>query len=141
MSIDTIVFRMQDHIATVTMNRPEVLNALNDQLIEKLRATMREVVQDDKVRVMVLIGAGRGFCAGQDARAMPSGGGEPLVPYGTGRGDPMRHTRHTPRAMRWFSKAKGDSLDLKLLLTSWQTPCLRTRSPEKSLSRCSAVVT
>ncbi|MBL7120091.1 MAG: enoyl-CoA hydratase/isomerase family protein [Dehalococcoidia bacterium] len=81
MDFETIIFKKENHIATITMNRPEVLNALSERLIEGLAATMKEVEQDDDVRVMVLTGAGRGFCAGQDVRALPGGGGKPLMPW------------------------------------------------------------
>lgn len=79
MDLETIILNKESHVATITMNRPEVLNALNDKLIEELGAAMRDVEEDDEVRVMVLTGAGRGFCAGQDVRALPGGGGEPLL--------------------------------------------------------------
>jgi len=81
MDFETIILRKENYIATITMNRPEVLNALSAQLIEELVAAMKEVEQDDEVRVMVLTGAGRGFCAGQDARAFAGGGGQPLLPW------------------------------------------------------------
>ncbi len=55
-----------DHVATVTLNRPERLNAITATLTAALRQTMTELGRDDAVRVIILTGAGRGFCAGAD---------------------------------------------------------------------------
>jgi len=53
-------------IATVTMDRPQAFNALNRALRDALRRTVAELEMDDTVRVVILRGAGRGFCAGAD---------------------------------------------------------------------------
>jgi enoyl-CoA hydratase/carnithine racemase len=53
-------------IAVVTLNRPEKLNALSYQLVESLHATIGEIGANDECRVVVLTGAGRGFCSGLD---------------------------------------------------------------------------
>jgi enoyl-CoA hydratase/carnithine racemase len=55
-----------DHVATVTLNRPERLNAITATLTAALRQAMSELGRDDAVRAIVLTGAGRGFCAGAD---------------------------------------------------------------------------
>jgi len=81
MAFDTIILKKENRIATITMNRPEVLNALNERLIQELGAVITEVEQDDEVRVVVLTGSGSGFCSGQDARAMPGGGGEQILAW------------------------------------------------------------
>lgn len=53
-------------VRTITLNRPERLNALNAALAEAIQAAINEASADDSVRVIVLTGAGRGFCAGLD---------------------------------------------------------------------------
>lgn len=53
-------------IAVITLNRPEKLNALNHELVETLHATLADIAADDECRVVVLTGAGRGFCSGLD---------------------------------------------------------------------------
>ena len=53
-------------LATVTMNRPDSHNALNAALIEELTRCFEEISDDDGVRVVVLAGEGRSFCAGAD---------------------------------------------------------------------------
>jgi enoyl-CoA hydratase/carnithine racemase len=55
-----------DHVATVTLNRPERLNAITATLTTTLRETMTTLGRNDDVRVIILTGAGRGFCAGAD---------------------------------------------------------------------------
>jgi enoyl-CoA hydratase len=63
-------------IAVVTLNRPEKLNALSHELVESLHATIGEIAANDDCRVVVLTGAGRGFCSGLDLTdPMPSAAG------------------------------------------------------------------
>lgn len=57
-------------VATVTLNRPDVRNAFNEALIEELRSAFERVATDPKVRLMVLAGAGKAFCAGGDLNWM-----------------------------------------------------------------------
>ena len=57
-----------DGVLTLTLNRPEALNAFNRQMKEELLAAFKEAARDGQVRVIVLTGAGRGFCAGQDLK-------------------------------------------------------------------------
>ncbi len=57
-------------VATVTINRPEVLNAFDEALISHLSATFRRLAADDSVRVIVLAASGRAFCAGADIEWM-----------------------------------------------------------------------
>ena len=56
-------------VLTITMNRPEVLNAFNDTMLEELGETMDAAAIDESVRCVVLTGAGRGFGSGQDLRS------------------------------------------------------------------------
>jgi 2-(1,2-epoxy-1,2-dihydrophenyl)acetyl-CoA isomerase len=57
-----------DRVATITLDRPDALNALTVPLKEELRAAFEALADDDAVRAVVLTGAGRAFCAGQDLR-------------------------------------------------------------------------
>jgi 2-(1,2-epoxy-1,2-dihydrophenyl)acetyl-CoA isomerase len=66
MAYENLAYEKRDHVGIVTLNRPEVLNALNHALHEDLFEAVEEVRNDDEVRVMVLTGAGRGFCSGAD---------------------------------------------------------------------------
>jgi len=58
--------RPRPDVALVTLNRPDKLNALNYGLVEELHATLEAIDGDDECRVVVLTGAGRGFCSGLD---------------------------------------------------------------------------
>jgi len=65
-------------VATITLNRPDVLNSFNRAMARALREAIDSVARDDSLRAVVLTGAGRGFCAGQDlAEAMPRDGEMP----------------------------------------------------------------
>lgn len=66
MSEETILYEVRDAIARITLNRPEKLNSFNIEMHEELRKTLAALESDSSVRVLVLTGAGRGFCAGQD---------------------------------------------------------------------------
>ena len=57
-------------VATLTLNRPEQFNALCDALVSELRDALTKIADDPAVRVVVLAGAGRAFCAGHDLREM-----------------------------------------------------------------------
>ncbi len=57
-------------VATVTLNRPDQFNSLSDALIDELQATFDAIAKDKSVRVVVLSGAGRAFCAGHDLKEM-----------------------------------------------------------------------
>lgn len=61
-----ILYQVSDGIATITLNRPDVLNAITDPLLDGLGEALRQAERDAAVRCIVITGAGRGFCAGQD---------------------------------------------------------------------------
>jgi 2-(1,2-epoxy-1,2-dihydrophenyl)acetyl-CoA isomerase len=66
MTYVTVLLQVKNDIARLTLNRPERLNSFNTQMHEEVRDALSQVEQDRNVRVLVLSGAGRGFCAGQD---------------------------------------------------------------------------
>ncbi len=65
MNFNTLILKKEDHIATLTLNRPDQLNAINRQMADELVVAVAEIANDD-ARVMVLTGAGQGFCTGGD---------------------------------------------------------------------------
>lgn len=65
-SFETLTVETADHVCTITMNRPDVYNALNDALTFELQDALKTAERDDDVRVLVLTGAGKAFCSGQD---------------------------------------------------------------------------
>ena len=71
MGYETIILDKKERIATITLNRPERLNAMNEQMSEELLAAFDDVANDEEVRVIVITGAGRAFCAGEDVKVRP----------------------------------------------------------------------
>ncbi len=71
---ETILYRVEDGIAYVTFNRPEVLNALNRQMTREIIAACQAITDDPTVRVAIFSGAGdRAFCAGMDLKERAAG--------------------------------------------------------------------
>lgn len=84
MNYETILYTVHAGIATITLNRPEARNAINDQLLSELNATLQAAADDPAARVVVLTGAGdRVFCAGGDLSGM--GIGQPALESYQGR--------------------------------------------------------
>src|SRR3954451_16178111 len=61
-----VLFDTRDGVATITLSRPERLNAITDEVVEELLEILRGLVTDTSVRVVILTGAGRAFCSGMD---------------------------------------------------------------------------
>jgi len=82
MAYKCLLYDVQDRIATLTLNRPERLNALGDTLRDDLHDAILRSGNDDAVRVLVITGAGRGFCSGGDVKSMSerdqTGAAQPL---------------------------------------------------------------
>jgi len=63
-----IHYDVQDRVAVITLHRPEALNALNEEMRDALSGALSEAAKNDTVRVVILTGAGRAFCAGADLK-------------------------------------------------------------------------
>ena len=66
MRFDTILFEVDNGVARLTLNRPDKLNSFNAKMHQEIRECMKSVERDATIRCLLITGAGRGFCAGQD---------------------------------------------------------------------------
>ena len=67
MSYENLIIEIQDGIATITINRPDVLNALNSATLSELQQAFLEMDEDPEVNVIIITGAGKSFVAGNPA--------------------------------------------------------------------------
>jgi enoyl-CoA hydratase/carnithine racemase len=65
-NFETIRYELQEGIATITLNRPDKLNAINPRMMHELLSVLDHTDRDDEVRAVVITGSGRAFCAGAD---------------------------------------------------------------------------
>lgn len=77
-----ITYTIEDQVGVITLNRPNVLNAVRRETWAELSAVLREVKEEAQVRCLVITGAGRAFCAGQDLNEMTAMAGEEIDYYG-----------------------------------------------------------
>ena len=66
------LYQVTQHVATITLNRPDKLNAWTAVMEREVREAMEDAERDENVRVIILTGAGRGFCAGADMSLLSS---------------------------------------------------------------------
>ncbi|NKB98698.1 MAG: enoyl-CoA hydratase [Pseudomonadales bacterium] len=69
MKFESILYEVEDSILTITLNRPEILNAFSGSMFNDLMQAFDDADADDDVHAIIVTGAGRGFCAGQDLSA------------------------------------------------------------------------
>ena len=81
MEFNNIAFDINKGVATLTLNRPKSLNSFTTEMHAEIRTVMQQVIEDASIRCLVVTGAGRGFCAGQDLgdRAQTTEAGVPDV--------------------------------------------------------------
>src|ERR1700750_2024027 len=105
MAYETITYEVEDQILTLTLNRPDKLNAFTGQMMQEMIDAFDAADKDDNVRAIIVTGAGRGFCAGADlssggdtfdrdarrgpVKRLPPGKGEHTDPHAGGRGGPV----------------------------------------------------
>lgn len=92
MDFQSVFYENNDRVATVTLNRPEHLNAINTHMPGEIVTAVERTNEDDSVHIIVLTGAGRGFCSGYDLKIFAESAGEQsgsqLVLIRTGLGIP-----------------------------------------------------
>ena len=84
MEYTDILYEVSDHVATLTLNRPDQLNAFTNAMVHEMKDAFNRVDADDDVRAVIVTGAGRGFCAGADlssgAETFAHGGSDVQTP-------------------------------------------------------------
>lgn len=98
---NSVQIAIDEGVARLTLNRPDKLNAFDEEMLVALRGAVESAAQDDSVRAVLLTGAGRAFCAGQDLAAVevPGAGSVPDLGH-------LLETRYNPlvRAIRALEK-------------------------------------
>ncbi|HLJ06684.1 MAG TPA: enoyl-CoA hydratase [Acetobacteraceae bacterium] len=104
MMTDELLYRLENRVALLTLNRPERLNALTKDMMAALRARLAEIAVDDTVGCLVLTGAGNAFCAGGDVRvqAKVAAEGSPETPEQ--RTDTLRASMEASRLLHEMPK-------------------------------------
>jgi 2-(1,2-epoxy-1,2-dihydrophenyl)acetyl-CoA isomerase len=103
MEYKDIIYTVEDQLAMITLNRPQTLNAFTSNLLNEWADAIAAAQNDPKVRVLMVTGAGRGFCSGMDVRETASRGGEAPPLYR--RRNYMRLGVHkVPRAVEHLDK-------------------------------------
>ena len=72
---DEVLYEVADHVATLTLNRPERMNTISGPMLDQIAALLVRANEDPDVRCVVLTGTGRAFCAGLDLQAATKGEG------------------------------------------------------------------
>lgn len=98
MAEELVLYKKEDGIAVVTLNRPEKMNAITREMSSRLHFIMEEIRDDDEVRAVILTGNGRGFCGGTDVGAS------------LGTGDEERATMAIERLRRSAAATYGESV-------------------------------
>lgn len=84
MTYKNIEFEVKGGLATLTLNRPNRLNALSPELLDELHEALIKVAHDDDIKALLLTGNGRGFCAGADISGAPPKTTEDMIANGEG---------------------------------------------------------
>lgn len=127
MTFEQILVHVESGVATVTLNRPDRLNAWTPHMSQELRTCFRALADDHSVRVIILTGAGRGFCAGADIEALQaiepgsrgsSGKPEPFDPDAA-KGFQGAHTWFPTVPQPIIAAINGPVAGLGLVLALW----------------------
>ncbi len=97
MPYDEIFYQVEQRVATLTLNRPDKLNAWTMHMEEEVGRAIRDAASDENVRVIVITGAGRGFCAGADMSLLSA-----VIKDGAPAGNNLGNLGNHQRKHSWF---------------------------------------
>src|SRR5258708_24192674 len=97
----SVLFSVDAGVLTITLNRPEKLNALNPEMLEQLARALERAKYEREIRAVLLTGAGRGFCTGQDLAERDVRPGAPPIDLSVSLG---KHYNPLVRRMRELPK-------------------------------------
>jgi 2-(1,2-epoxy-1,2-dihydrophenyl)acetyl-CoA isomerase len=100
-AVTSLLVDQHDAVAVLTLNRPDRLNALNLETVDALLSALEALATDNDVRVVVLTGAGRGFCAGGDLEIIAGAGASPTA---SSSADQVRRHLHIAELLHSMSK-------------------------------------
>jgi len=100
-NFENLLIQNKDHVALITFNRPEKLNALSKPMTADFMQALDDISRDDDIRVIVITGAGRAFCAGHD---MYEGGGKALDVH---MGSPEQSRQEVRRGQKLINVLRG----------------------------------
>jgi enoyl-CoA hydratase/carnithine racemase len=115
-----LLYEVADHVATITINRPEKMNTITATMLSSMCDLLLRADRDRDVRVIILTGSGRAFCAGLDVKAQAEGNGMLSGPIGAQQLDlrytppTVLHNLDTPTIAAINGGAAGYGLDLAL---------------------------
>lgn len=122
--MSTVIVQLQNHIATVTLNRPEAMNAWTSDMIDLFISEMNKLDRDSSIRVIILTGVNKAFCSGGDLKAMKDQSGmfagdqnelRRNYEYGIQKIPQMMESLQTPVIAKINGHAIGAGLDLALM--------------------------
>ena len=101
---ELVLYEVNGPVATVTLNRPDSMNTMNAQLLREALLTLERAAGDDAVRVVIMTGSGRAFCAGGDLASMAVAGADGSSPSAEERIDDLRHAMRTSQLLHEMPK-------------------------------------
>jgi 2-(1,2-epoxy-1,2-dihydrophenyl)acetyl-CoA isomerase len=104
MSYQEIIYEVEDRVATITLNRPESLNAFTDVMLSEWTDALQRAQRDDNVWVVVVTGAGRGFCSGGNVKGFVKAAAQEAPPLHTQRNHMRYGVHRIPRAVAQLDK-------------------------------------